>query len=290
MRDALPGKPGASAGRACAAGSSAPAMSHRRRSCCAPGRASAIPQLLGAIAALNERRSGRSDRSADFRVLASWFAECADDARGPPAGARRLRPQSRAAFLARTPTRMASCRQHALGRRAAARRSIRGCANMAKRRRAARCRGCSDRCGGARTAGAASSPRNRRRSKPRASASPPASRRGCPSSATSTRMRSACSWDCSAKRWPSRAGPEAAVERQTGDGLLHIQPEAAGRRQPRRDRHAARRLFRPRPPDHHHAGAGRPMSAMPTAETAAASASQQRQPARGIPRAPCARC
>ncbi|MBV9114553.1 MAG: TIGR02677 family protein [Hyphomicrobiales bacterium] len=41
---------------------------------------SAIPQLLGAIAALNERRSGRSDRSADFRVLAGWFATCAGDA------------------------------------------------------------------------------------------------------------------------------------------------------------------------------------------------------------------
>jgi uncharacterized protein (TIGR02677 family) len=40
----------------------------------------AIPQLLAAIAALNERRSGRSDRSADFRVLASWFAGCATDA------------------------------------------------------------------------------------------------------------------------------------------------------------------------------------------------------------------
>jgi len=40
---------------------------------------SAIPQLLGAIAALNERRSGRSDRSADFRVLARWFADCAND-------------------------------------------------------------------------------------------------------------------------------------------------------------------------------------------------------------------
>lgn len=40
---------------------------------------SAIPQLLGAIAALNERRSGRSDRSADFRVLAGWFADCSDD-------------------------------------------------------------------------------------------------------------------------------------------------------------------------------------------------------------------
>ena len=41
---------------------------------------SAIPQLLGAIAALNERRSGRSDRSADFRLLAGWFAACDDDA------------------------------------------------------------------------------------------------------------------------------------------------------------------------------------------------------------------
>jgi uncharacterized protein (TIGR02677 family) len=40
---------------------------------------SAIPQLLGAIAALNERRSGRSDRSADFRILASWFAACGND-------------------------------------------------------------------------------------------------------------------------------------------------------------------------------------------------------------------
>jgi uncharacterized protein (TIGR02677 family) len=40
---------------------------------------SAIPQLLAAIAALNERRSGRSDRSADFRVLGGWFAGCADD-------------------------------------------------------------------------------------------------------------------------------------------------------------------------------------------------------------------
>lgn len=39
----------------------------------------AIPQLLGAIAVVNERRSGRSDRSADFRVLAQWFAGCDSD-------------------------------------------------------------------------------------------------------------------------------------------------------------------------------------------------------------------
>ncbi len=39
----------------------------------------AIPQLLQAIAAINDRRSGRSDRSADFRVLAGWFAACETD-------------------------------------------------------------------------------------------------------------------------------------------------------------------------------------------------------------------
>lgn len=39
----------------------------------------AIPQLLAAVTAVNERRSGRSDRSADFRVLAQWFAECTDN-------------------------------------------------------------------------------------------------------------------------------------------------------------------------------------------------------------------
>jgi uncharacterized protein (TIGR02677 family) len=40
---------------------------------------SAIPHLLAVIAALNERRSGRSDRSADFRTLAHWFADCRND-------------------------------------------------------------------------------------------------------------------------------------------------------------------------------------------------------------------
>ncbi|MGX1668090.1 TIGR02677 family protein [Streptomyces sp. NPDC055400] len=40
----------------------------------------AIPQLLAVVRMLNERRSGRSDRSADFRVLARWFAEAPDEA------------------------------------------------------------------------------------------------------------------------------------------------------------------------------------------------------------------
>lgn len=39
----------------------------------------AIPQLLAVVATLNERRAGRSDRSADFRALACWFAEAPDE-------------------------------------------------------------------------------------------------------------------------------------------------------------------------------------------------------------------
>ncbi|MCX4831514.1 MULTISPECIES: TIGR02677 family protein [unclassified Streptomyces] len=45
------------------------------------GRAlGAIPQLLAVVRSLNDRRAGRSDRSADFRTLARWFAEAPDDA------------------------------------------------------------------------------------------------------------------------------------------------------------------------------------------------------------------
>ena len=40
----------------------------------------AIPRLLQAVAALNERRAGRSDRAADFRRLAVWFLETRSDA------------------------------------------------------------------------------------------------------------------------------------------------------------------------------------------------------------------
>lgn len=39
----------------------------------------AIPDLLRAATAINDRRSGRSDRAADFRTLALWFAEAPDD-------------------------------------------------------------------------------------------------------------------------------------------------------------------------------------------------------------------
>jgi uncharacterized protein (TIGR02677 family) len=40
----------------------------------------AIPDLLATISVLQERRTGRSDRSADFRILARWFAETASEA------------------------------------------------------------------------------------------------------------------------------------------------------------------------------------------------------------------
>ena len=40
----------------------------------------AIKQLVDTVGLLNERRSGRSDRSADFAALARWFAEAPDDA------------------------------------------------------------------------------------------------------------------------------------------------------------------------------------------------------------------
>lgn len=40
---------------------------------------SAITALVNTVAALNERRGGRSDRSADFRTLARFFAQAPDD-------------------------------------------------------------------------------------------------------------------------------------------------------------------------------------------------------------------
>ncbi|MGH2861513.1 MAG: TIGR02677 family protein, partial [Solirubrobacteraceae bacterium] len=40
----------------------------------------AIPDLLGVVTMLNQRRTGRSDRNADFRELAVWFAQAPDEA------------------------------------------------------------------------------------------------------------------------------------------------------------------------------------------------------------------
>jgi uncharacterized protein (TIGR02677 family) len=41
---------------------------------------SAIPALIAAVAGINDRRAGRSDRVADLRALAVWFAQAEDDA------------------------------------------------------------------------------------------------------------------------------------------------------------------------------------------------------------------
>jgi uncharacterized protein (TIGR02677 family) len=49
----------------------------------------AIKQLIDAVGLLNERRSGRSDRSADFAALALWFAQAPDDAAATGCGGRR---------------------------------------------------------------------------------------------------------------------------------------------------------------------------------------------------------
>jgi uncharacterized protein (TIGR02677 family) len=40
----------------------------------------AIPDLLATVSLLQERRTGRSDRSSDFRALARWFAETSSEA------------------------------------------------------------------------------------------------------------------------------------------------------------------------------------------------------------------
>jgi uncharacterized protein (TIGR02677 family) len=40
----------------------------------------AIPALLATVGALQDRHAGRSDRSADFRALARWFAQAPSDA------------------------------------------------------------------------------------------------------------------------------------------------------------------------------------------------------------------
>ena len=89
-----------------------------------------------------------------------------------------------------------------------------------------------------------------------------------------------------------QAGPDAAVERQTGDGLLRIRLEPLAAGQPRRDPHAARRLRRPRPSDHHHAARDSAMTRPGRRRRPSRSAGQhQRQvQQRGVPQRACAPC
>ncbi|MEV5711946.1 TIGR02677 family protein [Actinoallomurus sp. NPDC052274] len=57
------------------AGSSRPSQARLLRQ----AAVTAIKQLIDTVGLLNERRSGRSDRSADFATLARWFAEAPDE-------------------------------------------------------------------------------------------------------------------------------------------------------------------------------------------------------------------
>ena len=165
----------------------------------------AIPALLAAVTTLQERRTGRSDRSADFRALARWFAEAPSDAEAhrlwraafglasarhltidaqtlearqrspcppPPAGQRRRRSGSARAC---TPAGITSA--------AAARRGL-----STVVRRASGWRSCSPR----------SAPRRRRP----ADGSRPAGRRGSATLVRSTVTSSRCSSGCSGMRSP----------------------------------------------------------------------------------------
>ncbi len=183
----------------------------------------AIPQLLAAIAAINERRSGRSDRSADFRMLAGWFADCADEA-----DAHRL---ARAAF-ALQPARHFSLNPQLDDKLPASTRwadapplqvnpRLREYGEAAPRGPLARVRDRSD--DRARMAGQLAEE----------SRQVDAARRRL-ATGRATRLSELGELDIHAfglflnllgEALAEQSGPEAAVERQTGDGLLHIRLE-----------------------------------------------------------------
>lgn len=91
-----------------------------------------IPQWLAAVAALNERRSGRSDRSVDFRLLAGWFAATTNDDDSHRL-ARRVRVKSGTTFV----DDYAARRGHA---RASSKHAVRGCTATAHSSATARIR------------------------------------------------------------------------------------------------------------------------------------------------------
>ena len=72
--------PGTSDGSGCSSGSSPRPSTRVRRKLLRARARKAIPDLLAVVAMLNERRAGRSDRTADFRELAVWFAQAPDEA------------------------------------------------------------------------------------------------------------------------------------------------------------------------------------------------------------------
>lgn len=175
---------------------------------------------------MNERRNGRSDRSADFRVLARWFADNAGDDAAHPLWraafalnpARHFRPQSGAGdghlhlpvttpYAAAPPVAIhLRLRAHGEVTRAG-RRHVRVNATPNAR--------CLPRI----------SPRNGSRSAPLARRWQPVDPCVCPTSVRSIRKRPAYSWRSSSRRWSHKCGADAPVERQSADDLLRIRLE-----------------------------------------------------------------
>ena len=139
--DALPGKPGGSAGGACAAGSSAPATSRRKPNCCGRGRARPSRNCWAP--------SPRSTSGAAAAATARPISACSP-AGSPPAPTTPRRTGWRAPPLRSirrgisrsTPTRTPICRPARAGPMRRRCRFTRACANTAKPRRADRCRAC----------------------------------------------------------------------------------------------------------------------------------------------------
>ncbi len=222
MHETATGRPGRNAGKACAAGFSAPGTSRPRLSCCERGRDRPFHSSWA--------RSPRSTNGAAVAVTVRPTFACSPAGLLPVATiTRRIGsrvPPSRSirrGISYSTPTRIPNCRPVRPGpthRRCA---SIRGCANTAKPRRAARCHGLKDR-GQDRAFLAFSSQRNRCRSRRRATA-----RHRSPGAAIgSGRDRFSCVRPVSrllGEALGEQAGPDAPVERRTGDGLLHIRLE-----------------------------------------------------------------
>ena len=191
---------------------------------------SGITNLVNTVAALNERRGGRSDRSADFRALARFFAQAPDDG-----AAHRL---WRAAF-ALSPARHLTVDAdtegaweagripagHPVGRRRSA--ADQPAAARDRFLRAARQR----RTGPSTASGTSdSSPSGRARGRrDRRGTAPAGDRRAGPAVGAGrgrtawTRVRSACSCPCSATRWrravpasPRRRPPAATARWRSG--------------------------------------------------------------------------
>ena len=228
-----PGKPGASAGRACAAGSSAPATSRRKPNCCGRGRARPSRSCSA--------RSPRSTSGAAAAATARPISACSPAGSPPaPTMARRTgwrappSPSIRHGISRSTPTRTPSCRPaprwadapplqiHPRLREygeAAPRGPLPRVRDRAEDRALS---GAAARRGIAAGRGGARAPRHRPAD---AAFRAGRTRRACLRPVPRAARRSADRTE------PGRKPP---VERQTGDGLLHIRLEPLAAGQPRR--------------------------------------------------------